>query len=149
MSSIRSAGAELALLLGRLVVQFDHDAVGIVDEYLPEIAAWNLAGFIGHALLLQAPLHAVEAGACKRDVMDDAGIRLLRLIGPGNIDQMHHRLALAVHPRPGERKVRPGALFQAQNVFIEPDRIGKVTGPDVEMVEHAHADAHAMSLPFL
>ena len=82
-------------------------------------------------------------------MMDDAGIRLLRLLGLGNIDQMHHRLALAVHPCPGEGKVRPGALFQAQNVFVEPDRIGEIPGPDVEMVEHAHADAHAMSLPFL
>ena len=82
-------------------------------------------------------------------MVDDAGIGLLRFLGPGDIDEVHHRLALAVHPRSGEGKVRPGALFQAQNVLIEPDRIGKVAGPDVEMVEHAHADAHAMSLPFL
>src|SRR5437588_1779284 len=30
------------LLLGGLVVQFDHDAVGVIDEDLPEIAARNL-----------------------------------------------------------------------------------------------------------
>src|SRR6185312_10094000 len=33
-----------ALLLGGLIVQFDHDAVRIIDENLPEIAARNLAG---------------------------------------------------------------------------------------------------------
>src|SRR5205823_8701867 len=32
------------LLLGGLVVQLDHDAVGVVDEDLPEIAARHLPG---------------------------------------------------------------------------------------------------------
>ena len=82
-------------------------------------------------------------------MMHHAGIRLLRFVGLGNIDQMHHRLALAVHPRAGEGEVRPGALFEPHNVFIEPDGVGEIPGPDIEMIEHAHADAHAMSLPFL
>ncbi len=42
------------LLLGGLVVQFDHDAIGVIDEDLPEIAARNLPGVERHALGLQA-----------------------------------------------------------------------------------------------
>ena len=94
-----------------------------------------------HAPGLQPLLHAGKTPADEGDVMDNAGIRLLWLVGPGNIDQMHHRLALAVHPCAGEREVRPGALLQAQNILIEPDRFGELAGPDVEMIEHAHADA--------
>src|SRR5882757_9832798 len=40
-------GGGSALLLGGLVVQFDHDAVGVVDKNLPEIAARNLPRVIG------------------------------------------------------------------------------------------------------
>ncbi len=75
--------------------------------------------------------------------MDNAGIGLLLLVGPRNIDEMHHRLALAVHPCPGESKIRPGALLQSEDVLIEPNGVGKLSGPDVEMIEHAYA--HAMS----
>src|SRR5450756_1577102 len=136
-------------LRGGLVVQLDHDAIGVIDEYLPEIAAGNLPGVICHPLGVQPPLHAGKAPADEGDVMDHAGIRLLRLIGPGNIDQVHHRLALRIHPRPRKGKVRPGALFQAQDVLVEPDRIVEFPGPDIEMVKHAYAHAHAVSLPFL
>src|SRR5258708_7438016 len=76
--------------------------------------------------------------------MDDRGIRLLRLVGLGDIEQMHHRLTLAVHPRPREGEIRPGALLQAQNVLVEPDRLVELPGPDVEMIEHAYAHAHAV-----
>src|SRR4029077_3902909 len=82
-------------------------------------------------------------------VVDDAGIRLLCLVGFGNIDQMHHGLAFAVHPGTWKREIRPGALFQPHHVLIEPDGIGKIPGPDIEMVEYADADAHVMSRPFL
>ena len=91
---------------------------------------------------------AAKAEAGKRDVMDNAGIRLLRLVGLGDVDEMHDSLALAVHPRPRKGEVRPGALLQAQDILVEPDRIGELAGPDIEMVEHAYAHAHAMSLPF-
>src|SRR3984893_11472947 len=137
-----------ALLLGGLVIQLDHHAIRVIDEDLPEIAARNLSRVELHPFGLQPLLHAGKAMAGEGDVMDDAGIRLLRLVGPGNIDQMHHGLALAVHPRAGEGKVRPSTLLQAQNILVEPDRVGELAGPDIEMIEHAYAHAHAMSLPF-
>src|SRR5262249_35116602 len=132
-----------APFLGGLVVQLDHNAVGVIDEDLPEVAARHLAGVEFHALGLQALLHAVKTGRGEGDVMDNAGIRLLCLFGLGNVDQMHHRLALAVHPRAGESEVRPGALLECKNVLIEANGISEVAGPDVEMIEHAHAHAHA------
>src|SRR6267143_1996331 len=141
-------GRRFAALLGGLVVQFDHDSIGVIDEDLPKIAARNLSRVEFHPFGLQPLLHSVKTLAGEGDVMDDAGVRGLRLVGPGNIDQMHHRLALAVHPCPGEGKVRPGALLQAEDILVEPDRVGELAGPDIEMVEHAYADAHAMLLPF-
>src|SRR5580704_9582140 len=140
-------GRRCAALLGGLVVQFDHDAIGIIDEDLPEIAARYLPRVEFKPPGLQPLLHAGKSPADEGDVMDHAGIRLLRLIGLGNIDQMHHRLALGVHPRPGKGEVRPGALLQAQHILIEPDRVGELAGPDVEMVELTYAHAHALSLP--
>ena len=80
--------------------------------------------------------------------MDDAGIRLLRLVGLGDVDEMHDRLALAVHPGTWEYEIRPGALLQAQDVLVEADGLAKIAGPDVEMIEHADAHAHAKHSPF-
>src|SRR5262249_31103994 len=91
---------------------------------------------------LQPLLHVIKAAAGKGHVMHDAGVRLLRLAGPGDVDQMHHRLALAVHPSAGKGEVRTGALLQAADVLIEADRIGEIAGPDIEMVEHTYAHAH-------
>src|ERR1700759_3680440 len=76
--------------------------------------------------------------------MDHAGIRLLLLVGFGDVDDMHHRLALAVHPGAGECEVRPRALFQAHHVLIEADGVVELPGADVEMIEHTYAHAHAI-----
>ena len=78
-------------------------------------------------------------------MMDNAGIRLLLLIGPGNIDEVHHGLAFAVHPCPGKCEIGPLAVLQSQDILIEPNRIGELSRPNIEMIEHAYA--HAMSLP--
>src|SRR5256886_5507990 len=134
-----------ALLFGGFIVQLDHHAIGVVDENLPEIAAGHLPHVERHALGLKPLLHAGKTAAREGDMMDNAGIGLLLLVGPRNIDEMHHRLALAVHPCPGESKVLPVALLQSQDVLIEPNGIGEVPGPDVEIIEHAYA--HAESLP--
>ncbi|MBA7484685.1 hypothetical protein ES707_20215 [subsurface metagenome] len=56
-------------------------------------------------------------------MVDNAGIRLLCLIGLGNIDDVHDSLALAVHPGAGEREVGPRAFFETQNVLVEADRV--------------------------
>jgi hypothetical protein len=80
-------------------------------------------------------------------MMDHAGIRLLRLLGRRNIDQMNHRPALAVHPGPRKGKIRPIAFLQPQDVFVEPHGIGELSGPDIEMIEHAYAHAHMVLLP--
>ena len=67
-------------LLGGLVVQFDHHAIGVVDEDLPELAARNLPRVERHPPGLKPLLHGGKTPADESDVMDNAGIRLLRLI---------------------------------------------------------------------
>ncbi len=119
-----------------------------MDEDLPEVAAGHLAGVEFHALGRQPLLHAVETAADEGDVMDNAGIRLLWLRGRGNIDEVHHRLALAVHPGPREGEIGPGALFQAQHILIEADRLSQIPGPDVEMIEDTNAHAAHAFAPF-
>ena len=57
-TAFRAIRREGALLPGRLVVQFDHHAIGIAHEDLPEIAARNLPGFERHPPGLQARPHA-------------------------------------------------------------------------------------------
>src|SRR6266481_4934815 len=134
-------GGRSALLPGGLVIQFDHDAIRVIDEYLPEISTRNLSRVELHPFGGQPLLHAGKIAAGEGDMVDNAGIRLLRLVGAGNIHQMHDRLAIAVHPRPRKGKVRPRALLQTQHVLVEPDRVGELAGPNVEMVEHAYAHA--------
>src|SRR6266404_6334321 len=134
-------GRRSALLPGGLVIQFDHDAIRVIDEYLPEISTRNLSRVELHPFGGQPLLHAGKIAAGEGDMVDNAGIRLLRLVGAGNIHQMHDRLAIAVHPRPRKGKVRPRALLQSQHVLVEPDRVGELAGPNVEMVEHAYAHA--------
>ena len=133
------------LFLGGLIVQFDHHPVGVVDENLPEIAAGHLPNIELHALGLKPLLHAGKIAAGESDMVDHAGIRLLLLLRRRDIDEMDHRLAFAVHPGPGKCEVRPVALGQAEDVLVEPNGVGEFSGPDVEVIEYAHA--HAMPLP--
>ena len=37
--------------------------------------------------------------------------------------------------------------LEPQDIFVESDRFGELAGPNVEMIEHAHA--HTVSLPFI
>src|SRR6266700_2687811 len=137
-----------AFFLRGLVVQFDHDAVGAIDENLPEVAARDLPRVERHAPGLEPLFHAVETAADEGDVMHDTGIRLLRLVGRGDIDEMHDSLALAVHPGAWEGKIRPGTFLQTEHVLIEADRVPELPGPDVEMIEHTDTDGHARHSPF-
>src|SRR4029077_7999752 len=84
---IRTLGGRRScvLLLGSLVIQLDHDAVGIVDEDLPEIAARNLSRVERHPPGLEPLFHGGKALTGKGDMMDDTGIGLLRLVGGRNI----------------------------------------------------------------
>ena len=65
-------GRRRPLLLGRLVIEFDHDPVGVVHEYLSEIAARHLPGIEFHALGAQPLPHAIETAADEGNVMDNA-----------------------------------------------------------------------------
>src|ERR1039458_1050812 len=134
-----------APLFGRFIVEFNHHAVGIGDENLPNIDTGHLPDVERQTFGLKSLLHAGETTARKGDMVDHPGIRLLLLIRLRNIDEMNHRLALAVHPGPGKREVRPVALLEVKNLLVEPNRIPEFPGPDIEMIEHAYA--HAMSLP--
>src|ERR1700736_895458 len=87
-----------------------------------------------------------KARLAKGDMVDNTGIGLLLLVRRRNIDEVDHRLAFAVHPRAGKRKIRPVAVLQPQDLLVEPDRIGELSGPDVQMIEDAYP--HPMSLPF-
>src|SRR5438309_2147461 len=82
--------------------QCDHGGVGVIDEDLPEIATRNLSGIEWHALGRKPLLHAGKIPASESNMMDNAGIGLLWLVGLGNINQMHHRLAFRIHPGAGK-----------------------------------------------
>src|SRR5205807_413900 len=84
-------------------------------------------------------LHAAKSAARERDMMNDAGVRFLRLLGVRDIDQMHHRFAFAVHPGARKAEIRPVALFEFEHLLVEPDGVGEFSGPDVEMIEQAYA----------
>src|SRR5258708_28733243 len=136
-----------ALLLGGFIIQFDHYAIGVTDEDLPRLATRNLAGIERHPLGLEPLLHAIEIAAGEGNMVDHAGIGLLLLASRRNIHQMHHRAALAIHPRPRKTEVGPVAVLQAKNILVEPHGIVELSGSDIEMVEHAYA--HTTSLPAL
>jgi hypothetical protein len=74
------ASSSLREFLGRFVVELDHHPVGIGDENLPDIDAWNLADIEWQALGGEPGLHAGEAAACEGDVMDHAGVGFLLLV---------------------------------------------------------------------
>src|SRR6266702_6612062 len=61
-------GGRRPLLHCRLVIELDHDPIGVMDEDLPEVAAGHLAGVEFHALGGQPLLHAVKAAADEGDV---------------------------------------------------------------------------------
>src|ERR1700736_5661675 len=136
-----------ALLLGGLVVQLDHHAIGVADENLPCRSARHLAGIERHPPGLKPLLHAIETTAGEGNVVDHAGIGLLLLTSRRNIHEVHHRAAFAVHPPPRKSELGPVAIFQAEHILVEPHGLVEPAGSDIEMVEHAHA--HAMSLPML
>src|SRR2546429_1764267 len=105
-------GRRSALLLGGLVVQFDHDAIGVIDEDLPEIATRNLSGVEWHALGRKPLLHAGKIPASESNVMDNAGIGLLWLLGPWKNLQIYQPRAFPKNSNAGEKETLPGGLFQ-------------------------------------
>jgi hypothetical protein len=75
--------------------------------------------------------------------MDNAGIRLLGFGGRRNVDEVNHRLALAVEPRARKREIWSIPVRQTENLLVKPYRLGKFAGPDIEMIEHPNAHARA------
>src|SRR5215831_11955271 len=66
-----------------IVVELNHDAVRIGDENLPQRSAGNLDSLERDVLRLQTLFHGTETAADEGDVVDNAGIRFLRLAGRG------------------------------------------------------------------
>src|SRR3954469_12806186 len=65
----------------------------------------------------------------------------------GAFDQVYRRLRPAVHPRPTERKVGPGARRHPQHVIVERLHALQLCGADVDVIEAP--EAHACSIPYL
>jgi len=95
----------------------------------------------------RCPLHRLEAAAAEGDVIDDAGIRALRLVGGRNVVEMEHRMAVAVEPRPRKVEGRSRPIHETEHVPIEADGVVEVAGRDVIMIEHTDAHAHEASPP--
>jgi hypothetical protein len=64
------------------------------------------------------------------------------LVRVRNIDDVNHRLALAVHPGARESEVRPIAVLELQNFLVESNGVGEFPGPDVVMIEQAYAHGY-------
>src|SRR5262249_25234432 len=85
-------------------------AEGDVDQHLPRTGHANLSArgvrarvdAKWHAFAREVLLDGVEAAAAEGDVVDDARIRPLWLVGGRNVVEMQHWMAFAVKPGAGK-----------------------------------------------
>src|SRR5262245_1465182 len=140
----RSAGG---LLLADVVVELDQHVVRIGQENLPARAVRHHVHTEAHPFLRKVLLHRLKSPAAEGDVVDDAGIRRLLLVGGRDIVEVQHRMAFAVEPGAGKVEWRARSVHQAENVLVEPNGIAELAGRDVIMIEHTDAHAHLTS-PF-
>src|SRR5262249_20128511 len=141
-----SAGSRL---LRDVEVELDQYVVRIGHENLSARAVRHLVDAERHAFARQMLLDGVEAAAAKGDVVDDARIRPLRLVGGRNVVEMQHWMAFAVKPGAGEVEWWPRPVHQTEHLLVEADGVAQVAGRDVVVVEHTDAHAHRTSPPRL
>src|SRR5436190_5843909 len=108
-------------------VQFDADAIGIVEEELRIAGAWHDALAEFDAFRLQTLAHVVDIGRRKGDVVKPTGILVL-LLGAAHHDalarfprthQVYRCGAARIEPVAGEIERRTIAVFQTQHVAVE------------------------------
>src|SRR5262249_52835843 len=87
-------------------------------------------------------LDGVEAAAAKGDVVDDARIWPLRLVGGRDVVEMQHRMTFAVKPGAGKVEWRPRPVHQTEHLLVEANGAAQVAGPDLVVVGHTDAHVH-------
>ena len=130
-----------------VIVEFDQHTVRVADENLPDGSAGDFARPEREPFRLKTLFHGPEIAACESDVMDNAGIRLLWFGGRRDVDEVNHRLALAVEPSARKREIWSIPVRQTENLLVKPYRLGKFAGPDIEMIEHPNAHARSLVRP--
>src|SRR5215831_7121053 len=145
----RTQGSTASRLLRDVEVELDQHVVRIGHENLSARAVRHLVDAERHAFARQMLLDGVEAAAAKGDVVDDARIRPLRLVGGRNVIEMQHRMTFAVKPGAGKVEWRPRPVHQTEHFLVEANGVAQVTGRDVVVVEHTDAHAHRTSPPRL
>src|SRR5262249_9946038 len=123
-------------------IELDLHVVGIAQEDLPARAVRHLVHAVGDALAGKVPLHGLEAAAAERDMIDDAGIRALLAVRPGDVVEVQDRMARAVEPGAGEIESRTRTVFESEHVLIESKGLIELACRHVIMVEHADAHVH-------
>src|SRR5882757_5755709 len=108
-------------------VQFDADAIGIVEEELRIAGARHDALPEFDAFRLQTLAYALDVGRCEGDVIKPTGILVLLLGAPhhdtlarlARAHQVHRGGAAGIEPVAGEIERRTIAVFQTQHVAVE------------------------------
>src|SRR5262245_66045933 len=102
----RTQGSTASRLLRDVEVELDQHVVRIGHENLSARAVRHLVDAERHAFARQMLLDGVEAAAATGDVVDDARIWPLRLVGGRHVVAMQPRMPLAAPP-PARTPPRP------------------------------------------
>src|SRR5262245_18059566 len=100
-------------LLRDVEVELDQHVVRVGHENLPPCAVRHLIDAKRHTFAGEMLLERLEAAAAKRDMIDYAGIRPLRLVRGRDVVEMQHRMPFAVEPSAG--KNRTAAVARSLN----------------------------------
>src|SRR5271165_1988376 len=116
---LRKRGTSLRAALVRGVeVELDQHIVRIMQKDLPAGAVRHRIDAELHTLAGEMLLDGVETTASEGDVVNDAGIRRLRLVGRRDVVEVQYRTAFAVEPRTRKVERRPRPALEAQHLLV-------------------------------
>src|SRR4029077_14449022 len=109
---------------------------------LPARAVGYLVDPVRYALAGEVLSRRFEATAAERDMIDDAGIGALLLVGLGDVVEVQHGMVPAVQPGAGKIERWARTVLEPQHVLIELHCLAEFAGRYVVVVESAHAHFH-------
>jgi hypothetical protein len=114
-------------------LQFDRDAVGVLEKILPDVASGNgpEAG-VGDAEPVETAQHIVQAVDGEGDVVHRV-VEVCR--GFARLVEMHRRPCAVIEPGAGKAESGPETLREPERLGVEGDAALKVVGADVHVMD--------------
>ncbi len=144
-----------ASTVGVKEVEFDGDAVGVVNEQLAQGKVGDFASLEVEIPFLETRFETVDVTASKRDVIDGPGaardFAFLAVLGIATFEflvaDVNDRTIFEIKPEAGKPEIGSGTLFQSEDLAVERARAFEIRSVDEVVVESI--EWHVLLLTFV